>query len=259
MLEIRDLSVIYDERDTAVRGLNMDVPEGSVVAIVGESGSGKSTVIRSVMGLLSSGARIASGEILFHGKDLVRMPEKQKRLLRGRRMSLIFQDAAASLDPRKKIGYQYAEVLLSHMDITKAEALDKAEETLRHISMPDPGRILDSYPFELSGGMVQRVAIAMAVSMGSELLLADEPTSALDVTIQIQVVDLLMEMKRRFGTTIMLVTHNIGVASYMADLIAVMRHGELVEIGTRDEIILAPKQDYTKMLISSVPDMEVTV
>ncbi|MBR0441560.1 MAG: ABC transporter ATP-binding protein, partial [Firmicutes bacterium] len=115
------------------------------------------------------------------------------------------------------------------------------------------------YPFELSGGMVQRVAIAMAVSMGSELLLADEPTSALDVTIQIQVVDLLMEMKRRFGTTIMLVTHNIGVASYMADLIAVMRHGELVEIGTRDEIILAPKQDYTKMLISSVPDMEVTV
>ena len=216
-------------------------------------------LIRSIMGLLPGNGRVARGEILFGGKDLTRISEREMRSLRGNKISMIFQDAAASLDAKKKIGYQFAEVLCAHRSISTAQARRKAAEMLQQIAMPDPDRILDSYPFELSGGMVQRVAIAMAVSLESELLLADEPTSALDVTIQAQVVRLLIDMRDRFGSTVIIVTHNIGVASYMADYIAVMHEGRLVEMGTRDEIIEAPKEAYTKMLISSVPDMEITV
>ena len=259
VLQMKNLWIVYNESKIAVRDFSMEVPRGSIVAIVGESGSGKSTVIRSIMGLLHGNGRVARGEILFGGKDLTRISEREMRSLRGNKISMIFQDAAASLDAKKKIGYQFAEVLCAHRSISTAQARRKAAEMLQQIAMPDPDRILDSYPFELSGGMVQRVAIAMAVSLESELLLADEPTSALDVTIQAQVVRLLIDMRDRFGSTVIIVTHNIGVASYMADYIAVMHEGRLVEMGTRDEIIEAPKEAYTKMLISSVPDMEITV
>lgn len=257
ILQIKNLSIVYTESQIAVHDLSMDIPKGSIVAIVGESGSGKSTALRSFVRLLSGEGRIASGEILFHDEDLTKMSQKRLRQIRGRRISMIFQDAAASLDPRKKIGYQYVEVLRSHFHISKEEASRQALEMLEKIHLPDPQRVMDSYPFELSGGMIQRVAIAMAVSMRSELLLADEPTSALDVTIQAQVVNLMMELRRDYGTTIVIVTHNLGVAAYMADYIAVMHHGRLVELNTRDNIVHAPKDDYTKMLIAAVPDMEV--
>ena len=250
---------MYGGSKTAVHGVSMDIPKGSIVAIVGESGSGKSTVIRAIMRLLSSDGRITSGEILFCGEDLLKLTERQMRPLRGGRISMIFQDAASSLDAKKKIGYQYAEVLRAHRPVSYEEACRDAASMLTQIAMPDPERILDSYPFELSGGMIQRVAIAMALSMQSEILLADEPTSALDVTIQAQVVDLMIEMREKYGSTVVIVTHNIGVASYMADYIAVMHHGELVEMGTRDQIIEDPQEAYTKMLIASVPDMEVAL
>jgi len=257
ILQIKSLSIVYKESQIAVNQLSMDVPRGSVVAIVGESGSGKSTVLRSLIGLLSSEGRIAGGQILFQGEDLVKVSQKRLYQIRGRGMSMIFQDAAASFDPRKKIGYQYVEVLRSHFRLSVEEAGRQAREMLERMQLPDPERVMDSYPFELSGGMIQRVAIAMSVSMRSELLLADEPTSALDVTIQAQVVNLLLELRRNFGTTIIIVTHNLGLAANIADFIAVMRSGVLVEKGSRDSIIHSPTEEYTRLLVASVPDMEV--
>ncbi len=257
ILQIKNLSIVYAESQIAVNQLSMDVPRGSIVAIVGESGSGKSTVLRSFIRLLSNEGRIAGGEILFHGEDLVQVSKKRLFQIRGRGISMIFQDPAASFDPRKKIGYQYVEVLRSHFRLSVEEARKQALQMLERIQLPDPERVMGAYPFELSGGMIQRVAIAMSVSMRSELLLADEPTSALDVTIQAQVVNLLMELRRNYGTTIIIVTHNLGVAASMADIIAVMRDGVLVEKGSRDSIIHSPTEEYTRLLVTSVPDMEV--
>lgn len=257
ILEIKNLSIVYNESKIAVRNVSMGIAKGSIVAIVGESGSGKSTVIRSIIRLLSGNGRIAGGEILYHGKDISKYSPEQLRKIRGKGISMIFQDPLSTLDPRKKIGYQYKEVLRAHFPISEEKAYNMAVDMLEQFSLPDPKRIMNSYPFELSGGMIQRVAIAMAVSLQSEILLADEPTSALDVTIQAQVVNILMDLRKNQGTTILFVTHNLGVAAYVADYIAVMYQGMLVEMGTRDEIISHPQKAYTKMLISSVPNMEV--
>ncbi len=257
ILEIKNLTIIYNESKTAVRNVSMNIPKSSIVAIVGESGSGKSTIIKAVIRLLSNNGRIANGEILYHDKNIVKYSQEQLRKIRGIGISMIFQDALSALDPRKKIGYQYEEALRAHFDISGAEACRVAVNMLRQFSLPDPEKIMNFYPFELSGGMVQRVAIAMSVSLKSEILLADEPTSALDVTVQAQVINTLMNLRNEHGTTIVLVTHNLGVAAYMADYIAVMHQGKLVEMGTRDKIISHPEEAYTKMLIASVPNMEV--
>lgn len=258
ILNIRNLSVHYrDALHPAITGVSMDIPEKSIVAIVGESGSGKSTVIRAIVNLLSGGGRIVDGEILYRGKNLVGMPEKEYRRLRGKHISMIFQNAYAALDPKKKVGYQYIEALRAHMDIGKARAWEMSLNMLSRMALPDPERIMEAYPFELSGGMAQRVAIAMSLSMHSDLLLADEPTSALDVTVQAQVVKVMMHLRDDHGKAVLIVTHNLGVAAHMADWIAVMHEGKLVEWGATDQILNHPKQEYTRGLIAAVPDMEV--
>lgn len=258
ILNLRDLSVTYPQAPgPAVEHVTLDISQGSITAIVGESGSGKSTILRSVIGLLSGGGRVTGGEMRFDGRDLTSLSEGQYRALRGRQISMIFQDAYSTMDPKKKVGYQYVESLRAHFDLTKSEAREQAREMLERIALPDPDRILSSYPFELSGGMIQRVAIAMSMSMRSKLLLADEPTSALDVTVQAQVVRAMMDLRDEHGTTILMVTHNLGVAAYMADALAVMYNGHLVDYGRTLEIIDHPRDEYTRRLIASVPDMEV--
>ncbi|MDO4548752.1 MAG: ABC transporter ATP-binding protein [Clostridia bacterium] len=258
ILNIRNLSVHYKDAECpAISGFSMDIPDKSIVAIVGESGSGKSTVIRAIINLLCGGGRITGGEILYRGRNLVGLPENEYRKLRGKHISMIFQDAYSTMDPRKKIAYQYIESLLAHMKISKAKARAMGINMLSRMALPDPERIMDSYPFELSGGMAQRVAIAMSLSNHSDLLLADEPTSALDVTVQAQVAKVIMHLRDEHEKSVIIVTHNLGLAAYMADYIAVMHHGRLVEWGQSERVLNHPDDEYTKMLINSIPDMEV--
>ena len=258
IIEFQKVTIRYAGRDKpAVDRVSLCVPEKSIVAIVGESGSGKSTLIRSVVRLLPADGKITEGHILFDGMDLacggVRMEEV--RQLCGTRISLIFQDAGLYLDSRRTVGYQYIEGIRCHRKVSRGEAKAMAVAMLERMGLPSGEHIMRSYPFELSGGMKQRVGIAMAMTMEPELLLADEPTSALDVTIQAQVVGEMMKLRDELGTSIMIVTHNMGVASYMADYIAVMRHGRLVEWGPRDEIIEHPREDYTKLLLEAAPKL----
>lgn len=257
VLEVKDLSIDYPGKE-AVKQVSFVVPENKIVAIVGESGSGKSTIVKAVINLLPSGGKITGGSILFNGKDLTKLSDGQMRGIRGKEMAMIFQDAGAYLNPRLKIGKQYLETILVHQSVSKSEATELAERMLRKMKLSDPERIMNFYPFQLSGGMKQRVAIAMAMSMEPKLLLADEPTSALDVTVQAQVVQEMMSLRDEFGTSIVIVTHNMGVASQMADYIAVMYNGELMEFGTRDQVINTPKSEYTRKLLSVVPELKET-
>lgn len=256
VLELRDLSITYRCSKTAAKNISFTVQEGEVLAIVGESGSGKSTLIRSIIGLLSTEGHISSGEILFCGQNMQQMSKEQLRRIRGEEMAMIFQNAGEYMNPRRKIGSQYMEVLKYHRPASKEENRNKAIMMLSKLKLPDPVRIMNSYPFQLSGGMKQRVAIAMAMSMEPKLLLADEPTSALDVTVQAQVVNEMLNMRREIGTAIIMVTHNMGVASHMADYIMVMQNGELKEFGTKEQVIERPEDDYTKHLLSVVPELE---
>lgn len=256
VLELNDVSIIYQNIKEAVRHVSFAVPEGKIAAIVGESGSGKSTVIRAAIDLLPAGGEVSSGQILFQGEDISTFSKEQMRKIRGSEMVMIFQDAGSYLNPRRKIGTQYLETLDAHLSLPKAEAKKLAEEMLLRLKLPDPERVMKSYPFQLSGGMRQRVAIAMAMSMHPKLLLADEPTSALDVTVQAQVVQEMLNMRDELGTAIIIVTHNMGVASRMADYIAVMQHGKLMEFGTRDQVIETPQSEYTRKLLSVVPELE---
>lgn len=194
VLEIKNLSIAYNGKQ-AVNNVSFDVPENKIVAIVGESGSGKSTVIKAVIGLLSGGGQVTDGNITFCGRDVGKLSDEEMRKIRGKEMAMIFQDAGAYLNPRLKIGTQYIETLLAHQSISKAEAKEIAKAMMTKLNLSDPERIMKSYAFELSGGMKQRVAIAMAISMKPHLLLADEPTSALDVTVQAQVVQEMMKLR----------------------------------------------------------------
>lgn len=256
VLEIKDLSITYEENKEAVKNVSFYVPEGKIIAVVGESGSGKSTVIRGVIDLLPSGGKIQSGEIVFCGENMKTFSKERLRKIRGEQMAMIFQDAGAYMNPRLRIGAQYLETLRAHTTMSKEEARKVALEKLSRLKLQDPERIMKSYPFQLSGGMKQRVVIAMAISMKPKLLLADEPTSALDVTVQAQVVQEMMNLRDTLGTAIVIVTHNMGVASRMADYIVVMKKGEVMEFGTRDQIINHPEHSYTKMLLSVVPELE---
>ncbi len=255
VLEINDLSITYRDK-LAVNQVSFAVPEKSIVSIVGESGSGKSTIIKAVIDLLSSDGCIIGGEILFCEKNIRSYSKEEMRKLRGKDIAMIFQDAGAFLNPRMKIGSQYVETIRYHQSVSKKEANELAEKMLRKMKLADPKRIMNAYPFQLSGGMKQRVAIAMAISMNPKILLADEPTSALDVTVQAQVVQELLHLRDELGTSIVMVTHNMGVASRISDYIAVMYKGELVEFGTRDQVIEDPQSDYTRMLLSVVPELK---
>ena len=256
MLEIKDLAVQYGHHDPTIEHFNLSMKKGEIISVVGESGSGKTTVIRAVLGALPGAGQVTSGDILFHGESLLKNSKSDWRKIRGSKMSMIFQDCGGTLNPIRKIGSQYVEYIRTHQSMTKKEAWDKAVSMLTKMRLPDAENIMNSYPYQLSGGMRQRVGIAMAMTFNPELLLADEPTSALDVTTQAQIVRQMMELRDDYGTGIIIVTHNIGVAAYMADQLIVMHHGKVVDHGTREEVLNNPTSDYTKKLLDAVPEME---
>ncbi|GBG55884.1 peptide ABC transporter ATP-binding protein [Sporomusaceae bacterium FL31] len=254
LLEVSELSVSYAEREM-VRNVNISLDEGEVLAIVGESGSGKTTVIRAILGCLPHEGRVSGGKIIFEGKDLLENTPAEWHSLCGTKAAMVFQDSGSMLDPIRRIGRQFIEYICEHSPITKAEAARAAEDMLQKMHLPNPETIMKSYPFELSGGMRQRVGVAMAMFFKPRLLLADEPTSALDVTTQAQVVKEMMDICQKDKTAIIIVTHNIGVAAYMSDKLIVMQDGEIVESGRTDDIIAEPQSPYTKELLAAVPQV----
>jgi ABC-type dipeptide/oligopeptide/nickel transport system ATPase component len=255
ILEIEHCTVCYKNGTPAVSDVTFAVQEREIVSIVGESGSGKTTLIRAILGLLPPGGRVTAGKIVFNGTDLVTADDRTLRDIRGRSIAMIFQDVGSSLDPIRRVGAQYREAVCVHEDLSKKGFLAKAHDMLTRMHLSDPDRVMDAYPFELSGGMKQRVGIAMGMTTAPRLLLADEPTSALDVTIQAQVVSQMKELRDRYGASMILVTHNMGVASYLSDRIGVMKSSRMVEFGTRDDIILRPKDPYTVSLLEAVPKL----
>ncbi len=254
LLEVSELSVAYAEREI-VRNVNLSLDEGQVLAIVGESGSGKTTVIRAILGCLPHEGRVSGGSILFEGKNLLDNTPAEWSRLCGTKAAMVFQDSGSMLDPIRRIGSQFIEYICEHSSMSKKEAARAAEAMLRKMHLPNPENIMKGYPFELSGGMRQRVGVAMAMFFTPRLLLADEPTSALDVTTQAQVVKEMMDICQKDKTAIIIVTHNIGVAAYMSDKLAVMQAGQIVEAGSTEAIIARPQSAYTKELLAAVPQV----
>lgn len=236
-----------------VHDVSVSLRPGEILGLVGESGSGKSTLIKAAMGLLGSNGLVTRGDIWFEGKNIPDLPERELRKIRGVKIGMIFQDAGASLCPIRTIGEQIHESMSAHMEISKEEAKERALELFDKLNFKDAGRIWDSYPFELSGGMNQRAGIAIAMLMNPAVLLADEPTSALDVAVQKQVVMEMRQLRDMFGTAIIIVTHDIGVVSAMADQVLVLNHGDVMEYGDAEQVLNAPQNDYTKKLLSAVP------
>ncbi|MGF1470251.1 MAG: ABC transporter ATP-binding protein [Rubrobacteraceae bacterium] len=257
ILEVRDLQVSfksYAGEVQAVRDVNFDLRRGETLAIVGESGSGKSVTAKSLMRLLpESNSRIKGGVALFEDRNLLELSEKQMQKVRGPKIAMVFQDPMTSLDPTMKIGRQIVESLKKHYGLPRAEAKERAVDLLKMVGIPNPQDRVDSYPHQFSGGMRQRVVIAIALACDPEILIADEPTTALDVTIQAQILDLLRELQEENGTSIILITHDLGVVANAAHRVAVMYSGRLVETGTVREIFYQPKHPYTWGLLTSVP------
>ena len=254
LLSISNLSISYGKKLT-VQDVNFDLEEGKILTIVGESGSGKTTVIRAILNCLPRGGSISNGSMIFEGKNLLDLDEKGWRSLRGKDISMIFQDSGNMMNPIHTIGKQFVEYIQVHSDLDKKSAYEKAIENLNLMNLPNPENIMNSYTFELSGGMRQRVGIAMAITFQPKLLLADEPTSALDVTTQAQIVGELMFITRGTGAAMIMVTHNLGVASYLSDNLMVMSQGRVVEYGKTSDVIEHPQAEYTKSLLKSVPEI----
>jgi len=255
LLEIKNATISYGTREI-VKDFNLTMDQGDICSIVGESGSGKTTVIRAVLGLLAGGGKVTNGDILFEGASLLGKSKEEWRQLRGRQISMIFQDSGAMMNPTRKIGSSYVEYIRTHeKDISKKDAWNKAVKMLERMRLPSGDNIMRSYPFQLSGGMRQRVGIAMGMTYEPKLLLADEPTSALDVTTQAQIIRQFMELRDDFGTSIIIVTHNLGVAAYMADYLVVMKDGLIEDEGDRDHILNHSDNPYTKMLLEAVPSL----
>jgi oligopeptide/dipeptide ABC transporter ATP-binding protein len=256
ILDVRGLRTSFYTRDGVVRavtGVDFAVNRGEIMGLVGESGCGKSVTSLSILGLIPKPGRIEGGEILFHGKELRTMPENELRQLRGDRIAMIFQQPTSSLNPVMNVGDQIGEVMEIHRNMKHKAARDRALELLKMVGVPDPERRIDSYPHEMSGGMAQRVMIAMALACEPELLIADEPTTALDVTIQAQILDLMRKLQKETGTAIVLITHDLGVVAEMCDRVAVMYAGEIVEQTDVRTLFEQPKHPYTQGLIESIP------
>ena len=254
MLEVKDITISYQNRPTVV-DFSMTLDEGEICALVGESGSGKTTVIRAIFGLLAGGGKVTSGDILMNGESLLEYSDSKWRKIRGTEVSMIFQDSGAMMNPTKKVGDAFTEYIMTHEKLSKKEAFDKGVEMLERMRLPDGKNVMDSYPFQLSGGMRQRVGIAMGMTYQPKLLLADEPTSALDVTTQAQIVRQMVELRDRFGTSIIIVTHNLGVACYMSDNIIVMKQGRKEDEGDRDYMLHKSDKEYTLKLLDAVPSI----
>lgn len=258
LLEIKDekLSFFTPAGEVkALNGVSFSMNEGEVLGIVGESGSGKSVTAYSIMGLTAYPGKLIGGTIYFNGHQIEKMSEKEMRKFRGNEVSIIFQDPMTSLNPVYTIGNQITEVIRLHTGKSKKEAYDRAKELLELVGINEPTKRLKQYPHELSGGMRQRVMIAIALACEPKLLIADEPTTALDVTIQAQILELMQELRQKLGMSIIMITHDLGVVASMCERIAVMYAGHIVEYGTADEIFYEPKHEYTKGLINSIPKL----
>lgn len=256
LVDIKNLRVSFFTPAGEVKALNdvsLKMEEGEVLGIVGESGSGKSVTAYSLLGLIPHPGRIIGGTIEFNGRRIHEMTEAQMRDMRGNEVSIIFQDPMTSLNPVYTIGNQIMEVILLHTDKTKKEAYERAVELLTLVGINEPAKRMKQYPHELSGGMRQRVMIAIALACEPKLLIADEPTTALDVTIQAQILELMMELKQKIGMSIIMITHDLGIVASMCRKIAVMYAGKVVEYGTTDEIFYNPRHEYTKGLLRSIP------
>ncbi len=260
ILEVKDLNIsfhTFSGEVQAIRGVNFELKKGETLAIVGESGSGKSVTTKAIMRLLPpQNSEIKSGEILFNGKDLAKLSEKKMQKVRGKDISLIFQDPMTSLNPTIKVGKQIMEPILKHQNVSKSEAKKRTLELLSMVGIPNPEQRFEQYPHQFSGGMRQRVVIAIALACNPKVLIADEPTTALDVTIQAQILELMKELQKKIDTSIIFITHDLGVVANVADRVAVMYAGKIVEIGTVDEIFYNPKHPYTWGLISSMPSLD---
>lgn len=252
LLDVKNLDISYGSKLT-VTGVNIQLDKGEILSIVGESGSGKTTVIRAIMGCLPGRGHVSGGSITFGWRDMLKNTREDWRKISGREMSMIFQDSGNMINPIRRIGEQFTDYILAHApQKSKAEAAEMAKDMLNKVRLPNPQNIMNSYPFELSGGMRQRVGIAMAMIFSPKLLLADEPTSALDVTTQAQIIRQIVDVRNEYNAAVILVTHNIGMASYVSNKLMVMKNGHVVESGGR-EIIENPQHAYTKELLAAVP------
>lgn len=254
MLKIDNITISYKD-NPVVRDFSLSMEKGQIISLVGESGSGKTSVIRAVLGLLPLGGEVSKGDIILDGESLLAYSKDKWNQIRGTKISMIFQDSGAMMNPTRKVESVFMEYILTHEKISKKEAWDKAAKMLERMNLPSVENVMKSYPFQLSGGMRQRVGIAMSMTYSPELLLADEPTSALDVTTQAQIVRQMMELRDEYKTGIIMVTHNMGVAAYMSDYIIVMKDGNIVDEGDRNYILKESKNDYTRTLIDAVPSM----
>ncbi|MBD2868332.1 ABC transporter ATP-binding protein [Paenibacillus arenilitoris] len=260
LLEVKDLSVsfdVYGGEVQAVRNVSFDVKKGEAVAIVGESGSGKSVTAQSIMRLIPSPpSRIKSGSVLFEGEELLKLSEKEMQKVRGNKIGMIFQDPMTSLNPTMTVGDQIMEGLVKHQNMNAAGAKARAIEMLQLVGIPNPEARIKQYPHQFSGGMRQRVMIAIALACNPSLLIADEPTTALDVTIQAQIMRVMKDLQAKMGTSIILITHDLGVVADVCDRVIVMYAGRVVETGTKWEIFQNPQHPYTRGLLRSLPRLD---
>ena len=259
MLEVQDLHTSFFTpagEVKAVNGVSFFLDQGKVLGIVGESGSGKSVTAYSIMQILEKTGKIVSGSIKFNGQELVGAGEKVMKTIRGNKISIIFQDPMTSLNPTYTIGHQLMEAIMLHTPRNKKQAYDRAVEMLRLVNVNEPEKRMKQYPFEFSGGMRQRVMIAMALACEPDILIADEPTTALDVTIQAQILELMQSLQKELGMAIIMITHDLGVVAQMCDEVIVMYAGSICEQGTADEIFYNPKHEYTKGLMRSIPTVD---
>ncbi|MGH2604915.1 MAG: ABC transporter ATP-binding protein, partial [Dehalococcoidia bacterium] len=259
ILCVRDLSASFFTKEGTVRAVqhvSFDLRPGKVLAVVGESGCGKSTLALSLLRLLPFPGKVTTGEVVFEGRNLLDAAEENLRRIRGRRISMIFQDPVSGLNPVLPIGKQVEEILTSHLDIPKKERKQRTIEVLRHVGLADAERIAESYPFHLSGGMCQRVMIAMATALNPSVVIADEPTSALDVTVQAQILNELDTLRYQRGTAIVLITHDLGVVAQMADDVAVMYAGQFIEVSEVNQIFKEPRHPYTWALMQTLPRLD---
>lgn len=259
ILEVKNLSVSFythSGRVKAVRGIDFDLKEGETLAIVGESGSGKSVTTKAILGLIAKNGSIDSGEIIYKGEDMAKYEEKDFYNIRGKEISLVFQDPFSALNPIMRIGKQITEALILSNNYNKKDAKKKALELMEIVGIPDIENRYNQYPFQFSGGMRQRIVIAIALASNPTLLICDEPTTALDVTIQAKILLQIKKIKREQNLSVIFITHDLGVVANMADRICVMYAGKIVEVGTADEIFYSPAHPYTWALLSSMPDLK---